>query len=342
MRAGDKRPNRITIHDVARQAGVGVGTVSRVLNAQPGVNEDTRRRVGAVIAELAYRPDLAARSLRRGRTGTVGAIVPFFTKQLYVEILRAVTRATATMELSLVVFDVERPEEYERAIHQWLSRGLVDGLLLVSITPTDDQVSRLAEAGLELVLIDAFHPQVPSVDVDHARGAVAAVSHLLDLGHSRIGLIDRPSDPFATSGFGPRLDGYGQAHAEAGIAVDNRLLTSGDYSRESGHVAMERLLALRQPPTAVFAASDLQAIGAMETIRAADRLVPDDIAVVGYNDIELAEYVGLTTIRLPTVEMGDVALGLLGEALAGKATSSQHVRFTGKLVARRTSGGYTG
>jgi len=330
--------SRVTIQDVAGRAGVGAGTVSRVLNANANVSERTRRRVEAANDELGYKPDVAARALRRGRTGTIGAVVPFFTKHFYVEVLRAVARATAATDLSLIVFDIERREERERALGQVTAHGFLDGLLTVSLVPNDAELRAIAASGLQLVLIDGSHPALSGVEVDHAHGAYLAVRHLVQLGHRRIALIGRPDDPFER-GFGPRLEGYRRALADANLDVDSSLLIAGEYSRESGRQAMEGLLTLAERPTAVFAASDLQAIGAMEAIREAGLRVPEDLAVVGYNDIELAEYLGLTTVRLPTATMGEIGVRLLCESLAGDQVTPRRVRLRGELVVRRTSGG---
>lgn len=338
MKDRDSRRSSVTIQDVARRAGVGVGTVSRVLNASAGVSEASRRRVLAAIAELSYRPDAAARSLRRRRNEAVGVLVPSFAKHFYVEVVRAVARATAAAGLSLIVFDIERPEERDRVLSRGIVHAPVDGLLVVSLAPSEGELRALTASGLKVVLVDSARPDFASVEVDHVQGAYLAVSHLVQLGHRRVGLIDRPEDPFASEGFGPRLEGYRRAVGEAGLGIDDDLLTTGEYSRQSGQEAMGRLLHRPERPTAVFAASDLQAIGAMEAIRDAGLSVPDDIAVVGYNDVELAEYIGLSTVRLPTLTMGTIGVGLLVDALANAQALPARVRLEGELVVRRTSG----
>lgn len=339
MRAEGRGVPKVTIQDVARRAAVGAGTVSRVLNASPGVSEETRHRVEAAVEELSYRPDLLARALRKRRTGAIGALVPCFTKHFYVEVLRAIARATALTDLSLIVFDIERREERERVLGEGIAGGLVDGLLVVSLVPSAKEIEAVAASGLRMVLIDAAHAELSGVDVDHAHGAHLAVNHLVQLGHSRIALIDRPEDPLAAEGFSSRLEGYLLALAGARLNVDRLLLTTGYYSRQSGYEAMCKLLKLSERPSAVFAASDLQAIGAMEAIRDAGLGVPNDVAVIGYNDIELAEYLGLTTVRLPTTTIGEEGVRLLREALAGAQTAPQRLQLRGELVVRRTSGG---
>jgi DNA-binding LacI/PurR family transcriptional regulator len=334
---GSENPQKPTIQDVARLANVGVGTVSRVINNQANVSEATRQRVKATIEALGYKPDQAARALRHGKTGSVGVLVPLFTRHFYVEILRSIVRATSDAGMSLIVFDIERMEDLDTAINRVAARGLVDGLFAVSIVPSDSQIQTILSSELRLVLIDAFHPQVSSVEIDHSFGAYLAVSYLITLGHKRIGLIGRPDDPFA-EGFGPRKEGYIRALTEAGFPIDNELLVAGEYSRESGTRCMEQLLSLRNRPSAVFAGSDLQALGAIEAIHNAGLRVPEDIAVIGYNDVELAEYVGLTTVRLPLSQVSATATARLSEELSDNSAETRHTCLGGELIIRRTSG----
>jgi DNA-binding LacI/PurR family transcriptional regulator len=333
-----KRMAKSTIQDVARLAGVGTGTVSRVLNDAPNVREATRLRVEAAVERLDYKPDLAARALRSRRTGSIGLVLPSFTKHFYVEVLHAITRVATAAGLSLIVFSLELKEERERVLGKEVVASPFDGLIVVSLVLSDREIRAITSTGRELVLIDATHSDLSSVEIDHAGAAYLAVKHLIQLGHRRIGFIGRSDDPFAL-GFGLRLDGYRHALAEAGIEADDSLLVTGDYSRESGLSAMESLLKLPERPSAIFASSDLQAIGAMEVIRDYGLRVPEDIAIVGYNDIELAEYIGLTTIRLPTSTIGDEAVRLLREALDKSDGPAQRVCLQGELVVRRTCGG---
>jgi DNA-binding LacI/PurR family transcriptional regulator len=214
----------------------------------------------------------------------------------------------------------------------------VDGALLVSLNPTRGLIGRVSRAALPLVLVDAEHPRLASVGVDHAAAAASAVRHLLSLGHRRIALVDHPEDPFAPVYPDARHRGYRAALAEAGLQVRPEYQCVTDFSPEAGAAALRELLALPDPPTAVFAGSDSQALGILEAARQAGRRVPDDLAVVGYNDIEVAAYLGLTTVHIPMREMGQYGVELLLESIDHPDAPPDRVLLPAELVIRRTSG----
>ena len=181
---------KVTIAEVASRAGVGVATVSRVLNGSPAVSEATRRRVRAVIDELGYEPSAAARALSTGRTRTVGVVTPFFTQPSVVERLRGVSRATSEGGYQLVLFELARPERLARLP----VGGRIDGLLCVSVCPSESDLGRLRRAGVAVALVDSEHPQLSSVSIDDVAGGRLAVEHLLDLGHRRIAFVGGDED----------------------------------------------------------------------------------------------------------------------------------------------------
>jgi len=333
---------KMTIYDVARAAGVGIGTVSRVLNRSPSVSERTRRRVLEAMEKLSFRPDRAARALSRGRTQAIGVLVPFFTKYFFVEVLRGIETATATNDYFLIIYNVEKKEEYIAHLDTLAGTRRVDGLIVISLTPRILQRVYLEQPPFPVVFIDTYARGFDCIEVDHRGGFHSATAHLLGLGHKRIALLDRPEDPPFRTPARDRLAGYRQALRKQGVAVRDEYAVMAKYSREGGRDAMDALLSLSEPPTAVVAASDLQAIGAMDAAQARGLRVPEDLAVVGYHDIELAEYLGLTSVRLPTLEMGRRAVDVLVEAIEGRSHHPVRVRMPTELIIRHTCGASLG
>jgi DNA-binding LacI/PurR family transcriptional regulator len=327
-----------TIHEVAREAGVGVGTASRALSGNPHVTDATRARVRAAAERLGFRPSPIARAFSRGRTQTLEVVVPLITQHFFVEVLRGIEGALHDTEYALLIRTIERRADRDRVLRDQDVRRRVDGALLVSLNPTRGLVRRITEAPLPLVLVDAEHPRLPSVAVDHAAAAAAAVRHLLGLGHRRIALIDHAEDPFAPVWPDARHRGYRLALAEAGVPPRPEYERVTDWGPEAGAAAAAELLALPEPPTAVFAGSDSQALGVLEAARRARRRVPEDLAVVGYNDIEVAAYLGLTTVHVPMRELGRRGVELLLRVVEQPATPPEQLRLPAELVVRRSSG----
>jgi LacI family transcriptional regulator/LacI family repressor for deo operon, udp, cdd, tsx, nupC, and nupG len=328
-----------TIHEVAREAGVGVGTASRALSGNPHVTDATRARVRAAAERLGFRPSPIARAFSRGRTQTLQVVVPLITQHFYVEVLRGIERALHATEYALLLRTIERRTDRDRILRDPDVRRRVDGALLVSVTPTRGFLSRAAQAGLPVVLVDAEHPRLPSVAVDHAAAAAVAVRHLLGLGHRRIALIDHAEDPFAPVYPDARHRGYRLALAEAGVAPWPAYEHVTDFTPEAGAAAARELLGLHPPPTAIFAGSDSQAIGILEAARQRRLRVPEDLAVIGYNDVEIAAYLGLSTVHIPMRELGRRGVDLLVQAIEQPPADPPHVRLPANLVIRRSSGG---
>src|SRR3954468_7478171 len=306
-----------TIRDVARHAGVSAATVSRVLNDSPLVLEPTRARVRASVAELGYRLNATARNLSIGRTMAIGVVVPFFTAPSVIERLRGVVEHLGRGErraYDLMLFDVESPEQ--RPIKHLVGRDRVAGLLIISLSVSDEEVAALQRDELPAVLVDAAHPALPRVVIDNFRGGELAAGHLLVRGHRRIGFVgDHPQNPYGFTSSEDRRRGFHAALQRAGVVPDPALELLGSHGRESAGELAEALLSLPEPPTAIFAASDLQAIGVLKAAERLDVSVPGELAVIGFDDVDLAEIVGLTTIRQPLREGGALAAGLLLAAI---------------------------
>lgn len=305
----------MTIGDVAARAGVGAGTVSRVLNDSPNVRAGTRARVLAAIEVLDYRPNPLARGLKRGRSQTIGVIVPCFTHASAIERLRGVVDVLKSSRYDLVLFDVESVEHRDEHLSA-LSRQRTDGLLVLSLPLPPDRLQVLGATGIPTVLIDAQAPGMPSVVTDDVEGGRLAVRHLVGLGHRRIAFLgDAPDNPFGFPSSASREAGYLDALTEAGLDAPPAYRRYGAHERIVGERWANELLALDDPPTAIFTCSDVQAIGVIDAARAAGVRVPDELSVVGFDDVELASYVGLTTVRQPLYRSGQLGAQLLLEAL---------------------------
>jgi LacI family transcriptional regulator len=316
-----------TIASVAALAGVGVGTVSRVLNDSGAVSGSTRMRVLEAIEALDYEPSAAARALSTGRTSTIGVIAPFFTEPSVVERLRGVTRRLSSSGYQVTLFDIERPEQGDAALRSLAVKGRVDGLLVVSLPPTAAQLERLETAGIPVVLVDRRSEGATAVFTDDEAGGRLAAEHLLQLGHERIAFVgDIENGPFGFTSSEARRRGYEAALRDAGVALHREYVRTGPHRRDAARVAAGELLGLAVPPTAIFAASDHQALGVLDAASLAGVDVPGRLSVIGYDDVELARYCGLTTVAQPLEASGARGAELLLDALAGGEPRSQELR----------------
>lgn len=295
----------MNIYDVAKLAEVGIGTVSRVLNGSQKVKPETRARVQAAINQLDYVPHSGARSLSSGRSRVLGLVVPFFTRPFFVEVLRGV-EMTATMHgYDLVLYNVETNEQRDHYLRQLPMRRRVDGLLVVSLFCDEIEAGRFRKMNLPVVLVDSYNPLLTSLVVDNVSAAQQATEYLISLGHQQIGFVNGvKTGSFNFNKADDRMSGYRQAIASYDIPYNPELVCATEWTRAGGHQAARQLLLLPQRPTAIFAASDIQALGILEEVKAHGLAVPEDICVVGFDNIELAELLNLTTVAQPMCEMG--------------------------------------
>ncbi|WP_446210315.1 LacI family DNA-binding transcriptional regulator [Micromonospora sp. IBSANI012] len=308
----------ITIADVATRAGVSKTTVSRVLNGKGEVHVRTADRVRAVINALGYVPSARAVGLARGRTRVVGMLVPALTWPWMGEVLQGAADVVEAEGYGMLLFTCTQGDESMRRFASQVSAKSFDGLLVVEPEGTLDYITELHERGLPVILIDdrGHQPGFPSVRTTNESGARAAAAHLLAHGRKR------PLVVTGLSRFGctrERLAGFADGYADAGLPIDPALVVEGDFTFECGRVAVERLLADGVPFDAVFAHNDLSAAGALQALRDAGRRVPDDVAVVGFDDLPLAGHTHppLSSVRQPLREMGAAAARTLIAHLAG-------------------------
>ncbi len=328
----------ITIADVARLAGVGRGTVSRVLNDRANVDPTTRARVLAAIKSLDFVPNQTARRLSLGRTQTVAVILPFLTRPSSVERLRGIELTLASAGYDLIVFNVETADRRDAVFRDLPRPERVDGLIIVSLSPHASELERIERSGLPTVLVDAHHRSLPRVVADDVRGGRLAAQHLIGLGHRRIGFIgDIPRTPLAFTSSRLRLTGFRQAISAAGLRAPASLVGIGDHSRRRAAELTSRMLGLALPPTGIVCASDTQAAGVMEAASHVGLNVPGNLSVTGYDDLELADHLGLTTIHQPLFESGVRAVQRLLRRVDGGPPEVLREVQDISLVVRRTS-----
>ncbi|MGW1673703.1 LacI family DNA-binding transcriptional regulator [Streptomyces sp. NPDC002324] len=314
---------RPTLEEVAARAGVGRGTVSRVINGSPRVSDATRAAVEAAVAELGYVPNTAARALAANRTDAIAMVVPepetrFFSEPYFSDILKGVGAQLSDTEMQLLLIFAGNDRE-RRRLAQYLAAHRVDGVLLVSVHADDPLPDLLSQLEIPAVISGprSEHETLPSVDSDNYGGGRSAVEHLIARGCARIATITGRLDVYGAQ---RRIEGYRDALEDAGREVDERLIAPGDFTEEGGRRAMRELLARCPDLDAVFAESDVMAAGARQILREEGRRIPDDVALVGYDDSAIARHMDppLTSVRQPIEEMGRAMIDLLLDEIADR------------------------
>jgi len=327
-----------TIHDVARIAGVGIGTVSRVINDHPSVRPATREKVLAAIAQLHFKPNPIARSMISKRTGSIGVIVPFFTRPFHIEVLRGVQNALSHEQKELVLYNVENDIQRDHYFSEIPMHHKVDGMLIISLPPEDIFALGFREVGLPTVLIDAYSPHLTSLVVNNVEGAYQAVKSLLDKGHRHIGFINGIIEGnFKFNQANDRLIGLHRALEEAGLTFEPNMMVESEWDRHAGCAAALHLLAQTPRPTAIFASSDVQAIGVLEAAKSLDIAVPAELAVIGFDGLEVAELLDLSTVQQPMQRMGEIGIAKLSAHMADPHLTPELVRLSTTLVERNTT-----
>ncbi len=341
--AADGAGGATTLEVVARAAGVSRATVSRVVNGDSRVRPDTRRAVERAIARLGYSPNRAARSLVTRRTDSVALVIPEPTTKLFGDpffprLVRGITEALASSDLQLVLLAPQSRGD-EMRLRRYIAAGHVDGVLLVSLHGDDPLPGLLAESAIPTVV--GGRPPAGSglsyVDVDNVNGARAAVAHLAQTGRRRIATVTGPVDMAAAA---DRLAGYREALVAAGLPHDPAIEISGDFDQDTAREQTLELLEQRPDVDSIFAASDPMAVGALQALRLAGRHVPQDVALVGFDDSVLAAAADppLSSVRQPIEEMGREMCRLLLRTIATRERVTRRVILATELVVRASSG----
>jgi LacI family transcriptional regulator len=334
--------SRLTLEDIAKKAGVSRSTVSRVVNNHPNVSEDVRKRVQKLIKDTGYRPNAAARTLASQRSRMIGLIYPktvssVFTDPYYPRLTQGIASACNQNNFTLNLFLANTIDEEEKIISRVLHTGFLDGLLVEAGQIGDQMINKLIESEIPLVVMGRPYNEnsVNYVDIDNVNAARKAVMHLICLGYERIGTITGPID--FTVGI-DRLEGYKRALKESEIPIDDSLIVHGRFSEEEGYLAMQQLLP--EKPRAVFAASDLIAIGAMDAVKDAGLRIPEDIAFVGFDDHPQLKHTGpaLTTIRQPVRRMGIRLVETLLDVIENGMPMARSIIMETQLIVRDSCG----
>lgn len=329
----------ITIYDVAREAGVSMATVSRVVNGNPNVKPTTRKKVLAAIERLGYRPNAVARGLASKKTTTVGVIIPDISSLFFSELARGIEDIATMYKYNIILCNSDNRLEKELQLINTLLEKQVDGLLFLGSEIKEDHLQTLSTAAVPVVLAATRDADniLPSVTIDHFQAAYDATKALIDRGHKRVAILSGPkTDPL---GGLLRFEGYKQALADSGIELDEELVKSGSYWYETGLRNMNEFLKLDNPPTAVFAANDEVAIGAIHAIQDAGKSVPGDIEIIGHDNIRLAEMVRpkLSTVVQPMYDIGAVAMRLLTKYMNNEHVEEHVVLLPHRIEYRQST-----
>ncbi|HEX4833984.1 MAG TPA: LacI family DNA-binding transcriptional regulator [Trebonia sp.] len=327
---------KTTLASIAAEAGVSLPTVSKVINGRPDVAPGTRARVEALLDQHHYaRPG----PRRHRRAGLIDLVLAGLDSPWAVEILRGVEEWSAAHEAAVVVSSVRHGSARPASWTSTVARHDSAGVILVTSRLTQEHVSQLRTARIPLVVIDPVNApptDIPSVGATNWAGGIAATEHLLGLGHRVIAMISGPADTLCSLA---RADGYRSALDRAGVGFDPGLVRFGDFSHEGGFARAVELLDLPEPPTAIFAGSDQQAFGVYEAARMRGLRVPQDLSVVGFDDLPVTRWASppITTVRQPLAEMGSVAAQMLGDLINRKPLPSTRVELSTELVVREST-----
>jgi LacI family transcriptional regulator len=327
----------ITLKELAGRAGVHPSTVSRVANNDPGlrVSAATRARIEVLLRETGYQANGVARGLKTRQTNVIAVVIPDVTNPFFAALFRGVEDAAATRGFNVVLGNTDGSPERQRSLLVGLQRQRVDGVILASSVLRDPAVRELRRQQVPYVLVNRFSDEGedPFVGAEDVLGGQLATAHLIELGHRRIGHL---GGNLTISTGVLRRRGYLAAHRLAGLRPDPRLLVEAGYTEEGGAVAARRLLSLDDPPSALFAVTDMTAVGAAGVAGAMGLRIPEDVAIVGYNDIPLATRISptLTTMHVPVHEFGVVAANLVLDQVDRVASPRRQVLFTPELVVR--------
>lgn len=331
----NKKP---TIYDVAKHAGVSITTVSRMLNDSDKVNSETRKRVLASIDLLGFVPKAEARARAMQKNGRIGVITPFFTAPSFIQRLRGIAGALSPKNFELVIYTVDSTDHLQRYISTLPLTGNLDGLIILSLPIGDADAQRLIDHSLPTVLVEFPNPSLNCVEIDDVEGGAMAANYLLKRGHRRIAFLgDTDLPEYSLHPVSLRLRGCRQALKESRIDLPENFVRLAPYSQEQTRQVARELLSLPDPPTAIFAATDFQALGVLKAAHQLNVSVPEKLAVIGFDDLDMAEYADLTTISQHLDESGRLAVEILLAQMESTSQLPRHVKLPLTLIERKTT-----
>jgi DNA-binding LacI/PurR family transcriptional regulator len=343
-----------TIRDIAQLAGVTPGTVSRAINGSPLVKEKTKSRILKIAEELDYSPNLVARRLSTGKTFAIGVVVPFFTRPAVSARLDGVVSVLSNSQYDLVIHDIASPKQRSIGFQDVLRQERIDGALIISMPIVHEDIDFFKNSKVPIVFIDRKHLDLADFDsiiIDDVLGGYEATKYLIDLGHRKIGfigditgLLTKPEtdileqdNPFMSTASRDRYEGYRKALSEVGIPISPDYYGEDQYGyREARELAFQ-MLRLGDPPTAIFAASDIQAFGVIQAARNLGLSIPEDVSIIGFDDIPAAEFMQLTTTRQLLFESGCKGVEILLQAINGDREGHITITLPTELVIRNTT-----
>lgn len=328
----------VTIYDVAREAGVSMATVSRVVNNNPNVKPQTRKKVFEAIERLGYRPNAVARGLASKKTTTVGVVIPDISNANFAEVARGIEDIANMYHYNIILCNADKKKEKEIRVINTLLEKQVDGLLFMGGNVTEEHVQAFRTSNVPIVLCGTTeeHNAIPAVDINHEKAAFDAVQLLINKGHRRIGMISGTlQDP--NNGFA-RYQGYKKALEHAGIPFSDELVRIGNYRYESGVDAVKYFLELSERPTAIFAATDEMAIGAIHAIQDAGLHVPEDFSVISVDNSRMASMVRplLTAVAQPMYDIGAVSMRLLTKLMNKETIEHPKIELPHEIIERQS------
>jgi LacI family transcriptional regulator, galactose operon repressor len=334
----EKKNKHPTIYDVAKDAGVSITTVSRMLNDPDKVNSETRKRVLASIDKLSFVPKAEARARAMQKSGRIGVITPFFTAPSFSQRLRGIAGALSPKNYELVIYTVDSTDHLQRYLSTLPITGNLDGLIILSLQIGDTEAHRLIDHDLPAVLIEFPHPDLNCVEIDDVQGGYMATTYLLRKGHRRIAFLgDTDLPEYSIHPVNLRLSGYRQALKKSGINLPETFVRLAPYSQEQTRQVARELFSLPKPPTAIFAATDFQALGVLKAARQLNVEVPQHLAVIGFDDLDMAEYADLTTVSQHLDESGRLAVEILITQIESSSQLPRHVKIPLTLIERKTA-----
>jgi DNA-binding LacI/PurR family transcriptional regulator len=330
------RKKRVTIYDVAEMAGVTTATVSRVINGRPGISRPTREKVISVMRDARYFPSPAASALRKKTTREIGILSPFFIGDFFLKIFESLHRQLK--DFDLILYNAQTPSHRWEVIDRIVAEEKLCALIVASTPVLLEEEMLVAGMGIPVVLVEARHPSYSSVDYDHQIGAFKAVNHLIELGHRDIAIVGGKPETRLYSPIGKeRLSGYRMALSMAAIPAREQYVMSGEWTSADAQARARELLAGRHPPTAIFATSDVQAAGVLMAARELGVRVPEDLSVVGYDNIPFAEFLSLTTMWQHHDQLARNAATLLLEEIRTGTRTGERVVLQPELVVRAST-----
>lgn len=327
-----------TVYDVANKAGVSIATVSRVMNAPEKVRRDTRQKVLQAIDELQYVPKAEAFARARKMIGRVGVLTPFFTHSSFIQRMRGIAAVLRNIPLELVIYPVDSMQRLEEYLTQLPITRRLDGLIIISLPVNEQDAQRLKSAGLETILIEFQHPSFSSIEIDDVHGGELAANYLIKKGHQSCAFIGSGELPeYSLHPEQRRLSGFRNVLESNGVHLSESMITYPVMSYQDIRQEFQRLMSLSARPTAIFAATDDLAIRILRAAHESRVTVPQDLAVIGFDDIDMAEQIGLTTISQSLDESGRMAAEMLLARLNEPERSTQSNKLNLKVVERETA-----